>query len=112
MLEYPRGRQPVGLVADRPLSLTADEFTVVDANDPRSRYVLVGAAGAMIDQWYVDKLGLELVDGKIVQRVAAPVVEAKAEVEDEGHFVGDELVIDPESEDVAGPDAGDEGTEA
>jgi hypothetical protein len=65
-----------GLVADRRLFVAAAEPTVVDARpgqlvveegDPRAAFLLA-APGSLIPEAQVQALGLELVDGKIVQR--------------------------------------------
>lgn len=54
------------LVADRELAVMADEKTVVDGNDARARFVLCGQ-GSTISVADVKRLGLSMVDGKIVQ---------------------------------------------
>lgn len=58
------------MVSDRRLYLAADEQTLVEDGDPRSRFLLCTRGGDIpADQ--VRRLGLELVDGKVQQRVPA-----------------------------------------
>lgn len=66
-LEIEKPDQPLGLVADRPLKLAADNYTLVEADDPDGRYNLVGSAGAMIPAEHVHRLHLTAEGGKVQQ---------------------------------------------
>jgi hypothetical protein len=57
------------IISDRDLNLAEDGKTILEARDPKSATVLVGAGGT-IPGPTVARLGLELVDGKVVQRQA------------------------------------------
>jgi hypothetical protein len=57
------------IISDRDLNLAEDGKTVLEARDPKSATVLVGAGGT-IPGPTVARLGLELVDGKVAQRQA------------------------------------------
>lgn len=59
--------QPVLLIADRRLCLTADRATLVEEGDVRAAFLLAGKGGT-IPAAEVQRLGLELIDGRIVAR--------------------------------------------
>ena len=66
----------VGLVADRRLCLTADQERVVESGDMAAAWLLA-APGTLIPKPDVERLGLVVVEGRVVQRSlvpAAPVV--------------------------------------
>ena|SRR5689334_21665820 len=66
-----QGEPGPGLVADRALYLTEDKMTLVEERDERARFVLTGPGGT-VPQAEVDRLGLAVVDGRVVQTSAAP----------------------------------------
>lgn len=70
-MHTPERDEGAPLVADRRLYLAADEQTVVEEGDARSAFLLC-AAGAEVPAPDVRRLGLAAVDGRIVQRPAAP----------------------------------------
>lgn len=57
--------------SDRRLFLAADEQTVVEEGDERARFLLAGPGGN-IDAQHAARLGLSVVDGKIVIAGAEP----------------------------------------
>lgn len=69
------GAGAVAMIADRRLYLTADRSTVVEEGDPRAAWLLAGQ-GSEIPPSEVSRLGLHLVDGRVVQ--SAPDVAAQA----------------------------------
>jgi hypothetical protein len=64
-IDGPPAKTPA-LVADRRLYLTADEQTLVEAGDERARFLLSPAGGA-IPGPEVDRLGLVVIDDRVVQ---------------------------------------------
>lgn len=67
-----------GLLADRRICLTSDKSRIVDEASPEAATLLAGK-DCIIPASEVQRLGLELVDGKVVQRSAeAPAAEAPA----------------------------------
>lgn len=66
-LKIEKPDQPLGLVADRPLKLAADNYTLVEAYDDKGRYNLVGTAGAMISAEDAHRLHLTTEGGRVVQ---------------------------------------------
>ncbi len=68
---------PASRIADRRLWLTADRATVVEDGDPRAAFLLVGPGGEIAPA-EVQRLGLGVVDGRVVTR-AAGEPEAKAQ---------------------------------
>lgn len=81
-IEFPRGEQlpDGGLIADRDLYLDKTETRIVEEGDPASAFQFTGK-GRVIPPEDAARLGLELVDGKVVQRGAAvPAVATEAPV--------------------------------
>lgn len=86
------GGQPAGsMIADRHLYLTADKSRIVEQGDTDSAY-LFSTPGFEISAAEVERLGLALIDGRIVQATTesepeaeeqhdAPVAEVEAEAE-------------------------------
>lgn len=70
------GSSPAALVADRRLWLTADRAAVVEEGDPRAAFLLAGLGGE-IHLTEVQRLGLGMVDGRIMA-LASMETEAKA----------------------------------
>lgn len=86
-----RGQAPRGMFSDRRLYLSADKATVLEEGDSGAAYLLA-SEGAEISAADVGRLGLSMVDGRVVQGA----VEAEAEP--------DPVVVD---EDVPEEDDGD-----
>ena len=62
--------EAVGLIADRRLLLSADKSRVVDEGDGSGAFLLA-AVGRVIPVAEVKRLGLVVVDGRVVAREAA-----------------------------------------
>lgn len=67
-----------GLYADRPLYLDAQRERVLEEGDPEAAFVLIGVRGGTIDGSEVKRLGLSLVDGRVVQQGHAGASEKPA----------------------------------
>lgn len=72
-VELPPPGPPVGLIADRRLFLTADRETVVEDGDPRAA-LLFATKDYGIPAAEVERLGLALVGGRVVQGAPAESV--------------------------------------
>jgi len=72
-IHRPQAAAPAGLVADRRLALTGDRARVVEDGDPEAAWLLA-PPGTVIPSDEVTRLGLVLVDGKIIvqRRGTAP----------------------------------------
>lgn len=107
-IRRPKG-PPQGLVADRRLYLTKDGGNVdaapgqrvVEEGDPAAAYLLA-TPGWVIPSEDVTRLGLELVDGRIVQRPAKPAAAAQAPAAGEQKVAVDEAKAPAKDEDAKG----------
>lgn len=86
-VEYERGEQPLeesAMIADRPLYLDKTESVIVEEGDPRSAFQFTGK-GRVIEAADAKRLGLSVVDGRVVQGAgevaAAPIAPATEESE-------------------------------
>lgn len=64
-LEFVKPEGPAVWIADRRLYLTADKATVVEENDPRAAYLLVGKGSQLLVS-EAERLGLKFLNGKLV----------------------------------------------
>lgn len=64
-LSIAKPEEPAVWIADRRLCLTSDKSEVVEANDSRAAYLLVGEGGEVLAS-EAEKYGLLLVDGKLL----------------------------------------------
>jgi hypothetical protein len=99
-LEIIRGKgNPVGLIADRRLCLAKDEATLAEDGSPEAAYLLA-AEGGSISADVVTRLGLTMVDGRVVQAKAEP-----AKVEPVAKPVRPAPIPPPDSEEIFGKPA-------
>jgi hypothetical protein len=94
------------LVADRRLYLTRDEKSVVEEGDASAAFLLA-ASGSAIPGVEVDRLGLSVVEGRVVQASAEipAAAEAPPAAETKDSQPDDDKQSEPEADKQAQPEA-------